>query len=505
MSLSANILDIEFPPDPTRPGAGNSGNWFCHGTDMLWIAAQGGSGAEVVAHELSHFFLHCGTPYGLFLDQLNHLRRHLLTSYCTAVTGQLRQPLRYPLYEFARQFGRGTAGKDDPEAALHQELIQTYICPWTRSVFVENTLEGASLPSVRNGKEGPVIRALESVEKKMWELAGAWGNQRADSPPLPIQPGILKLMPEAANVPNVPEISPFNSCPPLNIRSVGHSSVLGARALFEAHAFVSQKEYDAMLIQKLLKTDSSLNYLGVYLAAMTKYGPDKLRTERDRKRLLRTIAALCDLALFTPIGPLFGKLRGPGSDWTAVHPGYRFVESLNAVVRKEAWLESNEQEEYRALQEEICRELRWPEPRQFVELGATLRDPNFCRFQKACEIRGTFPNPFPYWEGNNEELESALKDLLTVDAPLIYAPTARQFTLIEHSNTEAALGKVVTYFLETFYWKLMTSSRVDLMECLPQNVSYENFCDNIRSDQEMLATILEALPFLRAENLAPLN
>ncbi len=62
------------------------GSSFNHETNVIEISARSDDEREFkFIHELQHFLLHCGTPYGQFLDELAILRKSLVDKYLTRI------------------------------------------------------------------------------------------------------------------------------------------------------------------------------------------------------------------------------------------------------------------------------------------------------------------------------------------------------------------------------------------------------------------------------------
>src|ERR1022692_203742 len=102
-AANIDVIDLEFPKDPFRPSPGSvSENWFDYRTDTLWIGADTDNIHRAASHEMAHLLLHASTPYGLFLNQLAKLQSAAGLRYCAEVIA-LKDPIRYPIYDFAKQ------------------------------------------------------------------------------------------------------------------------------------------------------------------------------------------------------------------------------------------------------------------------------------------------------------------------------------------------------------------------------------------------------------------
>ncbi|MCS5692623.1 hypothetical protein NZK33_11585, partial [Cyanobium sp. FGCU-6] len=84
-----------------------------------------------------------------------------------------------------------------------------------------------------------------------------------------------------------------------------------------------------------------------------------------------TFLPLSELALFTPVGHIYGCLRTANNSWSDIHPGYRFVKAVNCLNTSD-WIESMDPDQCKLLQIRICNRLGWSMPDQFLQIGASL-------------------------------------------------------------------------------------------------------------------------------------
>src|ERR1035437_8683595 len=72
---------------------------------MLWTehTSDQAQGEAILSHELSHFFVHVGTPYGMLIESLGQLQERLVLQYCAALAAQGRGVQQLPAARRARR------------------------------------------------------------------------------------------------------------------------------------------------------------------------------------------------------------------------------------------------------------------------------------------------------------------------------------------------------------------------------------------------------------------
>lgn len=113
---------------------------------------------------------------------------------------------------------------------------------------------------------------------------------------------------------------------------------------------------------------------------------------------LLTYLAASDLALFTPLHPMFTALRS-SHRWDDLHPGYRLKKILATIKEEKLQLESSSASDYFKFSSKLCSSLNWPEIPRFIDtaLGSTLldsEDPVRQFFKQACQAREKHPAAF---------------------------------------------------------------------------------------------------------------
>ncbi len=144
------------PVDPdiepfVRKSAG--GSWYSSKGNMLWTehTSDQAQGEAILSHELSHFFVHVGTPSGI--ESLGQLQERFVLRYCAALAEQ-GSPVRYPVYGYVQ--------RDD--AVVDPSLVTNYVRPWSRLVHLERILDGSNVRAVRDATIPDVIELLADLE-----------------------------------------------------------------------------------------------------------------------------------------------------------------------------------------------------------------------------------------------------------------------------------------------------------------------------------------------------
>lgn len=94
----------------------------------------------------------------------------------------------------------------------------------------------------------------------------------------------------------------------------------GGAALFEGLAQAAERMVYPEHWDMLLRGMSRDQYLGFYASVFMTYGLDRADSQEGFNRAFETFIALCDLALQTPIGSIYGPRPGrrcSGSRWRA--------------------------------------------------------------------------------------------------------------------------------------------------------------------------------------------
>src|ERR1019366_427976 len=257
---------------------------------------------NIAVHELMHFFEHCATPYGAFRDELHKQSLDLVSHFLREHSG----PILTPVYEWAKRYlsdPTSCPGLDDSTAFA--DLIESAVKPWSRLAHLGETLEGENVAAVHEATIARVTLALAEME---------------------------------ATCVLLPQMSPSEEkpCPTMVCEGTdGKAIPIGAILVSECIAQIQEGS------NKVIGQNIPPQYYALLLLGMDFHS----RTERDfrsrqDRHLEMTLLALADLALFTPIGRTYSRLRPNNATWQSIHPGWRFFHALELVAKKDWWIAS---------------------------------------------------------------------------------------------------------------------------------------------------------------------
>lgn len=476
-----DLAPVDILEQRLRLSVGSKENSFNHKLDTIHVDERGPNRGKVATHELDHFLLHAFTPFGAFLDELAVIQRSITEHYCEAIY-DMRDVIRHPAYTFAERFNDNTEPKGIPRE-VYGRLFGSFVRPWSKAVFLEEVLEGHDCASVVDAtiEEGTdALHLCEELSSSAFPDAFLFANGKSD-------------IPKNSNpiTPITPDENGGCACPSGGRAGARHP--IGASNLFESHAFYTEMRQDGVnqrALQQAAYRDPALRYVGLAALTLAAYGHKRVRSKADGETVTQTLLALCDLALFTPIGAIYGRLRPKKCTWGDIHPGYRFLLALDAVKVSEKWLEKGTHEKYREFQDRICYYFDWVKPADFIRLGSQLKRKEFMRHQRACLVRERFANPF------SDEMHCGPQQtaLLSENGPLLYASWHGRHPQILAGDQTKPLPKLLEYFLRSFCWRVMTYDAFRLQDCLPKNLDYTMCFSNILTAGDFLKLLSEVDP-----------
>jgi hypothetical protein len=194
----------------------------------------------------------------------------------------------------------------------------------------------------------------------------------------------------------------------------------------------------------------------------------------DMLQIANTCLALADLALFSPIGAVYGILRTPDQSWLDLHPGFRFVRALNAVCELDAWL--TDLEETEELANRVCDHLGWIRPSCFLKVGADLNFDQFMAHRDACRIRlGNF-SAFLLLRRNGGG--AWIPDFLDNHMPITAHPNQGVVCPLPNNEPHAAVARLRDCCLARLCWKAMGSSDpIAVAGLFPEDFPYTRHFD----------------------------
>jgi len=346
--------------------------------DEATRAADYASYLSTATHEMDHFALMTGTTFGLFTYVV-----HVLTTYLVMVCtqrlvnlgfGTEQSPIRVPLRRWR------TLSKGRVRAVLDESLLEFAIA----DIMCQRLSLG---------------RGMQSSPK----LAEEYGFIKGL-----ISEWLAHMYPPDAVLGSPDPLANLVCTPP-------RGASLGALDLLESHARLAQTINTFGFEQELLKHenaqtlrdlaarsrtsffDEGCNLLGQFVGH---YGRAfevagsylKLQTSDD----LAIFAMLCDLALMSPLGfSLDESQDGHRYAWNDIHPGWRFVRSLQFL--KESAIHRRIGANYVDLTDAICDHFDWSTPWDLAKTALEGRiiepwKPLPALFERAFKLRLELPD-----------------------------------------------------------------------------------------------------------------
>lgn len=173
-----------------------------------------------------------------------------------------------------------------------------------------------------------------------------------------------------------------------------------ARSASKAAAYLYLFRLEEAAKAKDVDFDGTAYYQGspFQLRTLALYDKKLVGRRPPNEAAIMTFLAASDLAMFTPMHPIFAHLR-TGLRWDSLHPGLRLQQILGVIKRKNLVFESKEAKDYFNFTSRICVELDWPEVPRFLDAGRKLEadganEPVKEMFKLACEQREEHPTAF---------------------------------------------------------------------------------------------------------------
>jgi len=466
------LADVALGDPFVRKSAGRGG-WYSYRDNVLWIEGQEVQ-PRLVGHEFTHFLQHCSTPYGFFLDELNMRQMNLSTSLLSELSGTCLTPV----YRWARETLAGGA-RSSFSTGLSAELVSAFVKPWSQRVQLEQVFEGRDCVSVRETDQASAVRlteALEGTNDGVGDLDVPFGNGvKADKGrALPVVEGTSF---QGSVVEGCPKVTWWD----------GGSRPVGAWHVAETFAQLGEG-FTGEDVDRL-----GQEYLTLFPLAIMAYGTERL-DDRDAtwKPVAPTCMVLADLALFTPVGAVYKRLRPPGSTWGDIHPGYRFLAALEVVKSIGGWV--GELTEGEHLAAEICSRVGWPPPAAFLELGASLRSERFARHRDACRLRQS--DLYCFYRSSSYKEGSRCGEFLEKHFPIVRHPAHAQ-TIVWPDNPTPVIRDC---FLARLCWYVMGGNTPLHRELLlPDDIWYDQLYDNVSTRDEMIDLVLAKRPWASFE------
>jgi hypothetical protein len=124
---------------------------------------------DLMNHEMSHFFLHSTTPYGLFVEAVAFAEQRMFSSLCV----QLRRKnlvIPIPLYPFVNSImSRRKSGQLNQQEERFIDALESTVVPWSLLDHTENIMEGRNVQSVDAEKASTAYNYLVKTENILGE------------------------------------------------------------------------------------------------------------------------------------------------------------------------------------------------------------------------------------------------------------------------------------------------------------------------------------------------
>ena len=476
------------PVSPLSESARNSDDSeFDHKSNAIWIDKEVPEElfSSVVAHEFNHFLVHVSTPYGWFLDECVKLENNLVLSYC--LDHYHRFPyssIDIPIYDVAE------LAQEGKNSQFIRRLCDKYANPWSHITFLQRLLEGENSSDIDGTTVDLSTLSFNLVEKLL-------RKKKIVEPP--------KLV----RLPKRHQLAVFDETESNQLRGMPSMVLprgeinIGAKHVFEGIA-VHHETKDSIVSG--LKAESRRSYWALWVLTVSSMGKERVRSPQDYNRLLNTFYSLCDLALFVPAGSLYGQLRTKDMTWYDVQPGARFMTALRKAVTL-GWVDDLETGML-PYQEWLSELLCWPSPKKFLELGAGLdqSDKRQARHAEACRIRLENHSAFivlgKEFEAGSENTAAtpapfSVREFFANHRPMVYTAKLGQLVVEGRSDSPTdALSRLLDWFLARFNYQVMRKGIFGYDELLPDDVKYDSIWENIKSREELLALLQQAIPAL---------
>jgi hypothetical protein len=464
--VTINLAPVDQEIEPfVRKSAG--GSWFSSKGSMLWTeqTSNQAQAEATLSHELSHFFVHVATPYGRVLETLGQLQERFVLKYCEALA-EKGLPVHYPVYQFAQR----------ENAPTETSLVAEYVQPWSRLVHLERILDGSNVKAVRDATIPDAVELLAYLEDVERAVLVADGGNPAD---LGERPSLATMLRDARD-----RLVFEPACP--RFQSSREDSLAGGEALFEGLAQAAERMVYPDHWDMLARGMTRDQYLGFYTSVFVKYGTDRIHSQRDFDRVFETFIALCDLALQTPIGSIYGRLRTPECDYGDLHPGYRFIRLLD-WISDDDWIDSLD--DLPGMQQTMAARLGWADPHLFQLHGSAV---DSGVHSEAMRIRLQEPTFHLFLQ------ERTASSFLTQYGPLIRDP--RTGRVMPTLSQLARLRPVVGFVLWRLTWQVMMGPQLDVDEALPEGIYGRLWWQNIDTKEDLAALVFDAHPALNPQH-----
>ena len=390
-----------------------------------------------------------------------------------------------PLDHLSTSAGGGSTTRPSPHPGVSPS-IRPWIRQWSRVRVLADIFEGAATPTVRRSTCNQAIELLTSYERfqlanlENW-LPGVAQDFHADSPP------------------EIPPADPDGlACARISFR--GHTALVGAEAIMEALADLVEeltKTLQDRTIDPLSPLRNEGQFMFTLFLQLIGLPAAKVSDLATLKRVYFTLLVCLELALQTPVGFPYYKLRTSTMNFGDLHPGYRFIRASH-LVRKFGLVE-NLQASQRGFQDSLCQTLGWPSPLQFEELAAILTGTDFFYIERHVHgIKHRADVTAPAAEADPERNPLDLP-VVRAGGPFLLYKGQRKVVPLFKPDQKLINSLVMRVFLFKWAWTIMWEGNLDI---------YESFSDNGVpfgslfgvADRDLVESYVQENPILSASN-----
>ncbi|HEU4833523.1 MAG TPA: hypothetical protein VFS90_03870 [Pyrinomonadaceae bacterium] len=423
-------------------------------------------------HEYCHFLQLTSSPYHFYLNTVQQYQSSLVIRLCRELA---HSEIELPLREFIR-----TRAID---STAFQVLMKKYVEPWERCEKLIRFLEYGEYVET-NEPLKPIelysevnelllefnhqLRELSPINTIIRKLLSSFlrGNQLtfdAVRPLISYQPGLRK---ESQKQP-----------PTISVEENSNRIGFGGRAISEGAAASAQFFYIAARQSWTIQSLNTINALALdeYTTALDAASEYEGFNRLGRYSKFFAFYTLCDLALQTPLHPVYSDMVCPELrwNWPDYHPGHRFCGALNKIdwnsvpqVSQEEfeglWSEDSRQSAVHSLgaklerfSNQVCESLGWPKPSDMAKSASNLAsrgDDFITKLRvKANKLRIECPGL----------LMIPLSSQVHAALPPIGIFAGKEFRGNLMDNASASLNALISnYLLNTFSRQIMSKSSV---------------------------------------------
>ncbi len=157
-----------------------------------------------------------------------------------------------------------------------------------------------------------------------------------------------------------------SACPHEAGLSLGTNALSHSAGQVATYLYLHRLEKAAKKAGETIDVEDHYAASAFELCALSLYDKQIIGRRPESEAKLLTYLAANDLAMFTPLHPLFVTLRS-SMRWNDLHPGHRLQRIFKVIEDKDLLLDSSGSAAYYKFTSSICQSLNWPEVPQFID------------------------------------------------------------------------------------------------------------------------------------------